>query len=51
MGKLIMKGGATSYDIADQAQKEGYADIRQSALKKVRNGLTSLEEINRVTKD
>ncbi|MEN8169489.1 MAG: type IV-A pilus assembly ATPase PilB [Pseudomonadota bacterium] len=51
MGKLIMKGGATSYDIADQAQKEGYPDIRQSALKKAKDGMTSLEEINRVTKD
>jgi type IV pilus assembly protein PilB len=50
MGALIMKN-ATSYDIADQAKKEGIPDIRQSALKKVKNGLTSLEEINRVTKD
>ncbi len=51
MGRLIMKGNATSYDIADQAAKEGIPDIRQSALKKVKNGLTSLEEANRVTKD
>ena len=51
MGKLIMTGGASSYDIADQAQKEGIPDIRQSALKKVQQGMTSLEEINRVTKD
>ncbi len=51
MGRLIMSGNATSYDIADQAQKEGIADIRQSALKKVKDGLTSLEESNRVTKD
>ncbi len=50
MGKLIMKG-ATAYEMADQAQKEGYPDLRQSALKKVKDGLTSLEEINRVTKD
>ncbi len=50
MGKLIMTN-CTSYDIAEQAQKEGYPDIRQSALKKVQQGLTSLEEINRVTKD
>ena len=26
-------------------------DLRQSALMKVRNGVTSLAEINRVTKD
>ena len=50
MGKLIMKG-ATAYEMADQAQKEGIPDLRQSALKKVKDGLTSLEEINRVTKD
>jgi type IV pilus assembly protein PilB len=50
MGKIIMKN-ATSYEIADQAKKEGIPDIRQSALKKVKDGMTSLEEINRVTKD
>jgi type IV pilus assembly protein PilB len=50
MGKIIMKN-ATSYEIADHAKKEGIPDIRQSALKKVQQGMTSLEEINRVTKD
>lgn len=50
MGKLIMKG-ASAYDMADQAAKEGIPDLRASALKKVREGVTSLEEINRVTKD
>ena len=33
------------------AQKVGIRDLRQSALLKVRNGITSLAEINRVTKD
>jgi type IV pilus assembly protein PilB len=50
MGKLIMKG-ASAYEMADQAAKEGFPDLRASALKKVRDGVTSLEEINRVTKD
>ncbi|MFO7594238.1 MAG: type IV-A pilus assembly ATPase PilB [Pseudomonadota bacterium] len=50
MGKLIMKG-ASAYDMAEQAAKEGIPDLRASALKKVREGVTSLEEINRVTKD
>ncbi len=50
MGRLIMKGG-NAIDLADQAQREGIADLRESGLKKVRAGLTSLEEINRVTKD
>jgi len=50
MGKLIMKG-ASAYEMADQAAKEGIPDLRQSALKKVKDGVTSLEEVNRVTKD
>ena len=37
--------------LADQARQEGVADLRTSGLKKVQDGLTSLEEINRVTKD
>ncbi len=50
IGRIIMNNG-TAIDVADQAQKEGIANLRQSAIKKVIAGLTSLEEINRVTKD
>jgi len=50
IGRIIMQGG-NAIDIADQAQKEGIADLRQSGLKKAASGVTSLEEINRVTKD
>ncbi len=50
MKQIIMAGG-TSLDMAKQAQKEGISNLRQSGLKKVRDGITSLEEINRVTKD
>jgi len=50
IGRIIMQGG-NAIDIADQAQKEGIADLRQSGLKKASSGVTSLEEINRVTKD
>ena len=50
MERLIM-GGANSIDLADQARKEGIDDLRRSALKKVIQGLLSLEEANRVTKD
>ncbi|MBL7004480.1 MAG: type IV-A pilus assembly ATPase PilB [Gammaproteobacteria bacterium] len=50
IGRLIM-AGKNSIDIADQAAKEGIDDLRRSALKKVMQGLTSLEEANRVTKD
>ena len=35
--------------IADQAVNEGVIDLRRAGLNKVREGLTSLEEINRVT--
>ena len=49
-GRIIMENG-TAMDIADQAEKEGIDDLRKSAIKKVIAGLTSLEEINRVTKD
>ena len=50
IGKLIMEG-CTSLDLAEQAQKEGINDLRQSGLKKVVDGHTSLEEVNRVTKE
>ncbi|WP_322628090.1 type IV-A pilus assembly ATPase PilB [Halothiobacillus sp.] len=50
MGRIIMRGG-NAMDIADQSLKEGIPDLRRSGLRKVKSGLTSLEEINRVTKD
>ena len=48
IGRIIMEGG-NAMQIADAAKRNGVADLRQSALKKVKDGLTSLEEINRVT--
>lgn len=48
LGRIIMDGG-NSLEIADQAQREGFKNLRQSALEKVANGLTSLEEANRVS--
>ncbi|WP_078121000.1 type IV-A pilus assembly ATPase PilB [Thiosocius teredinicola] len=50
MGKLIMEG-ANSIQIRDLAKSEGLQDLRASGLAKVKAGITSLEEINRVTKD
>ncbi len=50
MGRIIMQEG-NSIQIADQAAKEGIWDLRKSALQKVRQGLTSLTEANRVTLD
>ena len=50
IGRIIMENGS-ALDVADQAKKDGVDNLRQSAIKKVIAGLTSLEEINRVTKD
>ncbi len=48
MGRIIMEGG-NAIQIADQASQEGVIDLRQAGLNKVKGGVTSLEEINRVT--
>ena len=45
---VIMEGG-TEKDIETTAQKEGILDLRLAGLNKVREGSTSLEEIERVT--
>ncbi len=50
MGRLIMEGGS-SLQLADEATKEGVSNLRNSGLRKVKAGITSLAEINRVTKD
>jgi type IV pilus assembly protein PilB len=50
IGRIIMEGG-NAMQVADQAASDGIPDLRQSGLKKVKDGLTSLEEINRVTID
>jgi type IV pilus assembly protein PilB len=47
MKRLIMEG-SNAIGIADQARSEGIPDLRQSGLKKAKDGLTSLAEINRV---
>ena len=48
MGRIIMEGG-NAMQSADQAVEEGGLDLRQAGLNKVKEGITSLEEINRVT--
>ena len=48
IARIIMEGG-NSMQIADQAVAEGVINLRQSGLNKVKGGVTSLEEINRVT--
>ncbi|NEX19318.1 type IV-A pilus assembly ATPase PilB [Thiorhodococcus mannitoliphagus] len=50
VARLILEGG-NSMQLAEQAKREGIADLRASGLRKVKSGTTSLEEINRVTKE
>jgi len=42
--ELILKNGS-SIDIARQAQQEGVRNLRQSGLLKVKQGLTSIDEV------
>ncbi|HVR80715.1 MAG TPA: type IV-A pilus assembly ATPase PilB [Luteimonas sp.] len=49
--QTIILAGGNVQQITEAAQRAGVRDLRQSALLKVKNGVTSLTEINRVTKD
>ena len=48
--KIILEGGG-AIKIAEAATRSGVRNLRESALRKVLDGTTSLSEINRVTKD
>jgi len=48
--KIILQGG-NALQIAEAAKAAGINDLRASALLKVKQGMTSLTEIDRVTKD
>ena len=50
LSRIIMDNG-NSLEIAAIAKDEGFDNLRTSALKKVAQGVTSLEEANRVTAD
>ncbi|MDD5033596.1 MAG: type IV-A pilus assembly ATPase PilB [Methylococcaceae bacterium] len=50
LNRIILEGGNVT-QIEEQARREGISDLRESGLKKVKAGITSLEEINRVTKE
>ena len=50
LATLIMEYG-NSLQIKQQADAEGFNDLRKSALLKVAQGITSLEEANRITVD
>jgi type IV pilus assembly protein PilB len=44
MQDMILKN-ASAMDIGREAQKNGVRDLRQSGLVKVKQGITSLEEV------
>lgn len=48
IARIIMEEG-NSIQIGDQCRKEGFNDLFRSGLLKVMAGVTSLEEVNRVT--
>jgi type IV pilus assembly protein PilB len=48
IGRIILEGGSAPH-IAAEARKNGVWDLRAAGLKKVMDGLTTLEEVNRVT--
>ena len=50
IGRIIMEGGNAN-DIERHAKQQGTLDLRQSGLNKIRAGMTSLTEVNRVTLD
>jgi type IV pilus assembly protein PilB len=50
IAKIVLSGG-NAMMIAEAAQRAGINDLRRSALLKVKQGVISLAEMNRVTKD
>jgi type IV pilus assembly protein PilB len=50
LSRIIMTNG-NAIDIAEQSQREGIRDLRQSGLQKVRQGMTSLKEVEACTNE
>jgi type IV pilus assembly protein PilB len=50
MREIILEGG-NAMQLAEQSKLEGINDLRASGLNKIRMGIASLEEIDRVTKE
>jgi type IV pilus assembly protein PilB len=50
IAQIIMSNG-NALDIAAQAKKDGVKDLRESGLLKVKQGLTSIEEVEAVTNE
>ena len=47
--KALIMSGCTQLDIEKLAEKQGILDLRQAGLAKVKEGVTTLEEVQRVT--
>ena len=47
---MILEGG-TTLQLEELAKLQGIWDMRRSGLEKVKYGITSLDEVNRVTLD
>jgi type II secretory ATPase GspE/PulE/Tfp pilus assembly ATPase PilB-like protein len=50
INRIILKNGS-ALDIADQARREGVLNLREAGLLKVKQGITSLEEVLTVTNE
>jgi type IV pilus assembly protein PilB len=48
LARIIMEDG-NSLEIADMSRQEGFPDLRRSGLVKVMAGVTSLQEMDRIT--
>jgi type IV pilus assembly protein PilB len=47
----MIRAEGNSLEISKAARDEGFSSLRMSALEKVAQGVTTLEEINRITTD
>lgn len=47
----LIRAEGNSLQIDEHMRKDGFNDLRTSGLRRAMHGLTSLEEINRLTKD
>jgi type II secretory ATPase GspE/PulE/Tfp pilus assembly ATPase PilB-like protein len=49
--KLLIKKGATSFDLARQAAADGMTTLKQDGIRKIIDGITTIREVRRVCVD
>ncbi|MFO7707839.1 MAG: GspE/PulE family protein [Desulfobacterales bacterium] len=49
--KLLIKKGATSFDLARQAAADGMTTLKQDGIRKIMDGITTIREVRRVCVD